>query len=108
MDVQFIGATNRDPAILRLDFRDRFTFRIVVPSLRERRSDIPLLVRDLFARMASTMPEWVEQYCPDGNPRRPNINPDFLRLLLEHSYTGNARELGRIVRASANYSFGAF
>jgi transcriptional regulator with GAF, ATPase, and Fis domain len=108
VDVQFIGATNRDPAILRLDFRDRFTFRIVVPSLRERRSDIPLLVGDLFARMASTMSEWVERFCPDGNPRRPNIDPDFLRLLLEHTYTGNARELERIVRASANYSFGRF
>jgi transcriptional regulator with PAS, ATPase and Fis domain len=58
--------------------------------------------------MASTMSEWVERFCPDGNPRRPNIDPDFLRLLLEHSYTGNARELERIVRASANYSFGRF
>ena len=55
---------------------------ITVPSLRERRDDLPLLV-DHFLAAA----------CRCHDKRLPGLHPDTLELLLGHSWDGNVREL---------------
>ncbi len=68
-------------------FREDLYFRlrvveIVVPPLRERRSDIPLLARHMVTRAAAMA----------GRPA-PHIPDDVLRRLAIHDWPGNVREL---------------
>jgi two-component system, NtrC family, response regulator HydG len=84
VDVRILAATNRDlPRLvaaekLREDFYYRIrVFDIVLPPLRERREDIPLLVRRFLS-------EWKAGH---------GIEPDAMRALMNHSWPGNVREL---------------
>ena len=59
---------------------------INVPTLDERKSDIPLLV-DYF----------IGQICAEtGMPSR-EVDPDAMQLLVDKSWTGNIRELRNVV-----------
>ena len=59
---------------------------ISVPSLDERKEDIPLLV-DYF----------ITQICSEtGMPRR-DVDPDAMKLLIGKTWTGNIRELRNVV-----------
>ncbi len=95
VDVRAIAATNRD--LQRMIAENRFradlyyrlaVIRIVVPALRERRDDIPLLAAH-FARNAI------------GDVERPSIPPDVLEALFgelaRHDWPGNVRELRNVV-----------
>jgi two-component system response regulator HydG len=57
-------------------------FRIELPPLRDRREDIPLLVDHFLRKYASSM-----------NRPAPSIDPDAMKLLQEHDWPGNIREL---------------
>ncbi|BCB27864.1 transcriptional regulator [Sulfurimicrobium lacus] len=57
-------------------------FPIRVPSLRERREDLPLLVDSLLQRLCQ---------------QRRSLHPDALAALLEHKFPGNIRELRNIL-----------
>jgi transcriptional regulator with PAS, ATPase and Fis domain len=88
IDVRVIAATNRNLAdmVVRGEFREDLYYRVrvvylTVPPLRERKSDIPLLV-DHFLRTFSS--------------RRSvdtSVSPEAMQLLTRHSWPGNVREL---------------
>jgi two-component system nitrogen regulation response regulator NtrX len=93
VDVRVIAATNKDleQEIERGTFREDLYFRlsvipIRVPPLRDRREDVPLLVRhfaDLFAR--------------ENNRRAPRFTPAALEFLQKARWKGNIRELKNTV-----------
>jgi two-component system nitrogen regulation response regulator NtrX len=93
VDVRVIAATNKDleQEIEKGNFREDLYFRlsvipIRVPPLRDRREDIPLLVRhfaDLFSR--------------DNNRRPPRFTDAALDYLQKARWKGNVRELKNTV-----------
>jgi two-component system, NtrC family, nitrogen regulation response regulator NtrX len=93
VDVRVIAATNKDLEleIEKGNFREDLYFRlsvipIRVPPLRDRREDIPLLVRhfaDLFSR--------------DNNRKLPRFTPAALEHLQRARWKGNVRELKNTV-----------
>ncbi len=88
-DVRIIAAANT-PLAERLaarDFRADLYYRLNVlalrlPSLVERRSDIPLLARHFLAR-----------YSKDCRKPAPKLSPEAVRRLVEYAWPGNIREL---------------
>jgi two-component system, NtrC family, nitrogen regulation response regulator NtrX len=93
VDVRVIAATNKDleQELEKGNFREDLYFRlsvipIRVPSLRDRREDIPALVKhfaDLFSR--------------DNNRRAPEFTRDALSYLQKARWKGNVRELKNTV-----------
>jgi psp operon transcriptional activator len=94
VDVRIVAATNEDLATaceegrFRADLLDRIACCVVqVPSLRERREDIPLLARYYIGRMAAEM----------GQNTTPALDPATEAELLAHDWPGNIRELRNVV-----------
>jgi two-component system response regulator HydG len=94
VDVRIIAATNRDlaRAVQEKTFREDLYYRlhvipVLLPPLRARRDDIPLLVEHFVARFADEHPE---------QPRR-EITQEALRRILELPWPGNVRELKNAV-----------
>jgi two-component system response regulator GlrR len=92
-DIRIVAATNRDLAseVNRGTFRSDLYYRLavlrlVVPALRTRRDDIPMLV-DHFLHLATT--GWKM-----GSPTLPD---DFIARARRHSWPGNVRELRNAV-----------
>ena len=93
VDVRVVAATNKNlkDEIAKGTFREDLYHRlsvivINVPTLGERKSDIPLLV-DHF----------MDQICSEtGMPPR-KVEPDALQLLVDKTWTGNIRELRNVV-----------
>jgi transcriptional regulator with GAF, ATPase, and Fis domain len=95
--VRLIGATNRQTTSLKHDLLARFTVRIELPGLNERREDIPLLCRSILARLCSADPR-LRRFCePDGTPR---VDPLFMEALLHHDYQTHVRELEELLLSS--------
>lgn len=93
VDVRVIAATNKDllrevdDKNFRLDLYHRLSVIIIhVPSLNDRRDDIPLLV-DKF----------LGDVCSDYGIAKKSIDPDALDALKTHNWTGNIRELRNVV-----------
>ncbi|MBF0553329.1 MAG: sigma-54-dependent Fis family transcriptional regulator [Nitrospirae bacterium] len=89
VDVRIIAATNKDlpKEVKEGKFREDLFFRlnvipIIVPQLRERRDDLPILIEH-FMNMFAT------EY--GKTPR--HIEPDAMRILQGHDWPGNVREL---------------
>jgi DNA-binding NtrC family response regulator len=94
VDVRVIAATNRDlrQAMQRGQFREDLFFRLnafvlALPSLRERREDIPLLVH-----------YFSEQFAHHLNRPAPRIAPQVLEYLSRYEWPGNVRELEHLVQ----------
>lgn len=93
VDVRVLAATNKNlrEEIAKGTFREDLYHRlsvivIEVPSLDERKGDIPLLT-DYF----------IDQICSEtGMPRR-KIDDDAMKMLVDKSWTGNIRELRNVV-----------
>jgi len=73
-------------------FRTELYYRINgvclrLPPLRDRREDIPLLVEYLLSKHAAQL----------GRPR-PSLSPRTVRMLLDHLWPGNIRELENVVK----------
>jgi DNA-binding NtrC family response regulator len=90
IDVRLISSTHRDLAteVKAGRFREDLYYRIavveiVVPSLRERREDIPPLARE-FARKYS------ERF---GLPEVAELSPELISMLVEAPWPGNVRQL---------------
>lgn len=93
VDVRIISATNRD---LRRDVEDKKfredlfyrlnVFPIELPPLRERRDDIPMLVRHFVAKHAKRMGKQIE-----------TIPEEVVEVLRNWSWPGNIRELENLV-----------
>ncbi|MDP4130010.1 MAG: sigma-54 dependent transcriptional regulator [Bacteroidota bacterium] len=93
VDVRVIAATNKDllkevdEKNFRLDLYHRLSVIIIhVPSLNERKDDIPLLT-DKF----------MNDICNEYGIARKNIEDDAIRALQEYNWTGNIRELRNVV-----------
>lgn len=90
---RLIAATNRNlnQAVLSGEFRGDLFYRlhvipIMLPPLRERREDIPLLVEHFMGR------------CGERTRRRLAITADALERLMRYDWPGNVRELENLVR----------
>jgi formate hydrogenlyase transcriptional activator len=101
-DARLVAATNRDLAALvedrqfRADLYYRLNvFPITVPPLRERRDDIPLLVR-----------YFVQQYARRMNRRITSIPADDMQVLARYHWPGNIRELQNFVERAVIVSPG--
>ena len=93
VDVRVIAATNKDllkeveEKRFRLDLYHRLSVIIIhVPSLNERKDDIPLLV-DRF----------LSDICSEYGVAKKSIDDDALKLLQDYNWTGNIRELRNVV-----------
>ncbi len=103
VDVRLIAATNQNLAQAVKDgqFREDLFYRlnvinILLPPLRERREDIPLLVE-----------YFVERFCKENGQEIKNVAPEVLGILTDYSWPGNIRELhncleSAVVRTKAN------
>ncbi|MDE6870642.1 MAG: sigma-54 dependent transcriptional regulator [Bacteroidales bacterium] len=93
VDVRVLAATNKNlrEEIAKGNFREDLYHRlsvivITVPSLDDRKGDIPLLV-DYF----------IDQICSETGMTRREVDPDAMALLVDKSWTGNIRELRNVV-----------
>jgi two-component system nitrogen regulation response regulator NtrX len=89
VDVRVIAATNKDleEEITKGTFREDLFYRlnvvpIWVPPLRERREDVPLLVR-----------HFADAFSRDNNFRRKTVTAAAMDRLRQHAWRGNIREL---------------
>ena len=89
IDVRIIAASNRDiekaaeEKLFREDLFYRLNvFPIIIPPLRERKDDIPLLV-DYF----------VDKYCSSLKSGKKTVAPEAIELLINYPWKGNVREL---------------
>ena len=92
VDVRVVAATNRDlkKEIKANAFREDLYYRlnvvnVVVPPLRERKEDIPHLVR-----------HFISQYC-DEDRVLPQVSPEAIQLLMGYAFPGNIRELENVI-----------
>jgi len=92
-DVRIVTATNRDLELLVQEgkFRPDLYYRInvvklVLPPLRERKEDIPLLAQHFVRKFNSLT----------GKDIR-GLSPEALATLMAHSFPGNVRELENII-----------
>jgi nitrogen regulation protein NR(I) len=102
VDVRLIAATNRDLKQLIADgrFREDLYSRLAVvpielPPLRERREDIPLLVRHFVQKYDQRLGKHVE-----------GIEDEAMALLVGYSWPGNIRELENLMERSVLFADG--
>jgi DNA-binding NtrC family response regulator len=93
VDVRVVAATNKDllkeveAKTFRLDLYHRLSVILIhVPSLNDRRDDIPMLV-DSF----------LESICAEYGTAKKSIDPAAVTALKEYNWTGNIRELRNVV-----------
>jgi DNA-binding NtrC family response regulator len=93
VDVRVVVSTNRDlpKKIKEGEFREDLFYRlnvfpILVPPLRERREDIPLLVDHLL-----------EKHCAKLNRPRKTISMELMDLFLRAPWEGNVRQLENVI-----------
>ena len=93
VDVRVVASTNRDlqEMVTEGTFREDLFYRlnvvrVRVPPLRDRRDDIPVLVRQFIAKLSVQIGKEVS-----------GIAPDALRAVMNWSYPGNVRELENAV-----------
>jgi len=103
VDVRVIAATNRDlrEAVTMGDFRDDLYFRlnvlaIYLPPLRQRNSDIPMLVR-----------RFIREFARQHDRSFRGITSDALRILVEAPWPGNVRQLRNLVESMVVLAPGA-
>lgn len=97
VDVRIVAASHRDlgELVKQGRFREDLLFRLnvitlEVPSLRERKADLPYLATFLLERMADEL---------GGTPRA--LTADALAALAERDWPGNVRELENLLRRAA-------
>jgi DNA-binding NtrC family response regulator len=90
VDVRIVAATNQDleKAVREGRFREDLYYRlsvipIALPPLRERRTDIPLLVEHFIPRYAGT--------------RKRTVSDEALKILMAYDWPGNVRELESVI-----------
>ncbi len=95
VDVRVVAATNRplrDAAqrgVFRSDLYYRLNvLRIYLPPLRERRGDIPLLVR-----------RFVQEFAEEHNREFHGISAEAMQALVNYSWPGNVRELRNLIES---------
>jgi len=103
-DVRIIAATNKDiyDKTKSGEFREDLYYRLNVveiklPSLNERREDIPLLVN-----------HFVEKYCNEMGKPVLGVNSESMKKLINYDWRGGVRELENIIERAIIFSSGDF
>jgi len=93
VDVRVISATNKElnEEIATGRFREDLYYRlnvvpVLMPPLRERKEDIPLLINHFLSKTADS-------------PKK--ITPEAMKLLIDYSWKGNVRELENVIERIA-------
>ena len=93
VNVRIIAATNRSltDLIRTGQFREDLFYRLnvihlILPPLRERRDDIPAMVR-----------QFVEQHSQNNGHRVRGITPDAVAVMARYAWPGNVRELQNVI-----------
>ncbi|GAW91586.1 sigma-54-dependent transcriptional regulator [Calderihabitans maritimus] len=102
VDVRILAATNKDllELVREKKFREDLYFRlnvipIHIPPLRERREDILLLIEHFIKEKCQKMGKKIKQ-----------LDPETKRILLNHHYPGNVRQLENIIEYAVAISTG--
>jgi two-component system response regulator AtoC len=102
VDVRLIAATNRDlaQAMTEGSFREDLYYRlnvipIILPELKARAEDIPLLATHFLMK-----------YAKEANPTIEGISKETMRLLLEYDWPGNVRELENVIERAVILAYG--
>jgi DNA-binding NtrC family response regulator len=102
VDIRIIAATNANllEDIKNKDFREDLYYRLTVveinvPPLRDRKSDIPLLVE-----------KFLRKYGVEYKDRLLRITPEALKVLERYHWPGNIRELENIIQRAVIMSDG--
>ncbi len=97
VDVRIIAATNRDlrKAVQEGAFREDLFYRlnvipVLMPPLRDRKEDIPILVEHFLERLSAEMKKKL-----DG------VSPEAMAALMAHGWPGNVRELRNVLERGA-------
>lgn len=93
VDVRVIAATHRDleKMVQAGEFREDLYYRLnviplTIPALRERRSDIPILIKFYLEHYSSVTGKQVKRIIPEAE-----------EILTQYSWPGNVRELGNVI-----------
>lgn len=93
VDVRVLAATNKnlkdeiEKGTFREDLYHRLSVIVIkVPTLDDRKSDIPILVE-----------YFIDQICSETGMQRRKVEPAAMQLLVDKSWTGNIRELRNVV-----------
>ena len=93
VDVRVLAATNKnlkdeiEKGTFREDLYHRLSVIVIkVPTLDDRKSDIPILVE-----------YFIDQICSETGMQRRKVEPAAMKLLVDKSWTGNIRELRNVV-----------
>jgi DNA-binding NtrC family response regulator len=104
VDVRIIAATNRDlkQAVAAGHFREDLYYRlnvipIVLPPLRERREDLPVLVDSLLEQLSVTLKRPIDGVSHEG-----------MAMLMAYQFPGNVRELRNILERAMVVASGPF
>jgi DNA-binding NtrC family response regulator len=107
VDVRLMAATNRDltQAIKEGSFRGDLFYRLNVvslhiPPLRERKEDIPLLVKHFLEKYNSRIHKQTNQI--------KGVSPEAMEVFLHHDWPGNVRELENTVERLVVLSTGSY
>lgn len=102
VDVRIISATNKNLVELveKGMFREDLYYRlnvlpIVLPSLRERKEDIPLLVKYM-----------INMYSEKLDKKVTGVSDEVMEMFMNHSWPGNIRELQNVIEFSINMTNG--
>src|SRR5499425_2286106 len=102
IDVRVIAATNRDldKQVAEHTFREDLYYRlnvipVIVPPLRERSEDIPLLVS-----------HFLKKYARSANKNISRVNPDSLASLANYDWPGNVRQLENAIERAVALAAG--
>lgn len=103
VNVRLVAATNKDlkEEVEKGQFRPDLFFRlnvvnIKVPSLRERRSDVPFLVAHFISKYSRKLDRNIKE-----------IDPEAMRALYTYSWPGNVRELENVIESALVMSRGS-
>jgi DNA-binding NtrC family response regulator len=100
VDVRIVAATHQDlkKMVDQGRFRSDLFYRLnvvslVIPPLRERRDDIPLLAT-----------HFLQKYATQQNKQIRGLSPEMLKVLSEYNFPGNVRELENIIERAVAMS----
>lgn len=101
VDARIISATNipLEDLVLSGNFRQDLYYRlnvvrIMIPPLRERKEDIPLLVDTFISQLDTRLGLKIQ-----------GVHPNVLDILMEHDWPGNVRELQNVIERAMNYAY---
>jgi two-component system response regulator PilR (NtrC family) len=102
VDVRIIAATNLDLKRTMEEgrFREDLFYRlnvvnVVLPPLRDRKDDIPILAQ-----------HFIEKYAAENHKRDVELLPDALDIMMAHDWPGNVRELENVIERAVVLSTG--